>query len=329
VRAFLALLVAILASIGIGVGVVAAIGKSVPTNKTQFAESALKSLGSSPYLQMSGSIKATGLPKSDQFIAQLSETVDVSSDDGSTELSYANINHIGIAIDLARGSKDLLQIRLIDAKAIYLSANLSSIAKLPGISAKIRQELSTAGILFDNRWFQLPSSVMAPISKALNNAEKQQSSDGNSISASRAKQLENQILTAARKNGSARLSTAANGDDHLHATLSVLPFVRQLLPKFLQLIKNSLSQLPVGSVPKIGSGELSGLNGTATMDLYTNPGTTILNRVVTGFSNAKNTVQAMEKVSHTNTSIGAPSGALTLPKSITNAFGHVKLPSLA
>src|SRR5579862_512318 len=103
-RAFVAMCLAVLGAIGIGIGVEAGVGTSTASGAERFAQQAIGTLESGNYLQLVTTV--SGSSKSTQSLAelrQLSVGLDL-SDSGFEPLSTVRISDLGVDLYLARGA---------------------------------------------------------------------------------------------------------------------------------------------------------------------------------------------------------------------------------
>jgi hypothetical protein len=161
VRAFTALVVAVLVAIGAGVGIEAA---SLTTGPRATVKTAIGSLGASPYLEIALSGASGSLRASLGEIGSAVVTIDVASADGATPLrGQSSATALDAQVSVADGSSDLADLRIVGGRQIYLRVFFSALAKLPALPASTRASLGNLGALIGGTWFSIPTALLSKI----------------------------------------------------------------------------------------------------------------------------------------------------------------------
>ena len=150
--------IAVLVSIGAGVGAAAGLGTGGPT--TYLQDGAASILGA-PSVEMrihlAGS--ATGLPA---ILQHASVELEAATPNGAA-LSGAATHDVDAQLSVDVAGTDVADLRVVHTGTLYVRADLDAIGQLPGIPASTRRQLGVAAGFLSGRWFSVPTSVFSPV----------------------------------------------------------------------------------------------------------------------------------------------------------------------
>jgi hypothetical protein len=142
------------ALVGVAVSglVLAACGASATINQ------AISSIGASPYLQVHLSATFTGAATASdqQVLNELSFDIIESSTSGQSLTSSAS--NVSAEVDVNVGSQSLASVRDV-ANNLYVELNAQALSSLPGVNLS-QQEIASLELVFANRWFEIPESLL-------------------------------------------------------------------------------------------------------------------------------------------------------------------------
>lgn len=320
-RGFVALLLSVLVAIGIGVGVVAAGGPSISSESTaqQFAKRVLASLDTGgKYEQLLVTVNDGGSSTADRVLDQLRYGVELSFS-GSATLSHPSFDDESVDLYLASASQRLVELRLVEGSAVYVWADLGAIARLPGLSAADRAGLGLASSLSE-QWFQLPPNLVGKfLSELRNEASRSSAATTTTLPSAEGQAIVQQLETALNDNSTISMSPASNGEEDVHASLRLQPFLQQFVSDVLPAIAKASSDLP-RTIPSIPKSTFSSVKGTVAADLYADAASATFHRLVLGYTNGTTKVAVTMTASHHVVVVGIPLGSRMLPKAVINAI---------
>jgi hypothetical protein len=312
VRGFQILLVAVLVSIGIGVGIEAAGVASGP--KPTF-KSAVSSIGDSPYFEGAFTL-ATGIGRRELNAAVLN--LEIASADGHTNLSaLPRGGPFNLQVSLSESGNDLADLRLDlsgGISAIYARIFPAQIAKLPTLSPRDRDQLRLLDALVGGQWFSFPKGIVNALTLPGAFGSAPRTLPSNAAASAAEKRLENDLLAA-----SVFTSRSISSGTETTVTIPLRRLVTVVRTDLGSLLSQSL-----GGAPSLGRGLAKGseMSGTARLKIVTDSGDT-LRAVSLGLVSRGKSVAVHAAVGHDPVAIGAPSGARPLPQSILGALGQL------
>jgi hypothetical protein len=256
-------------------------------------DSAVSSLSASQYLQVHVTATYEG-PDSQEVQPILSGlSLDVSEASTTGQPLAQSVGNINSEVDVKAGGQLLLSVRGIGTD-IYLELDpqaLSSIANL-GLTA---QKLAALELIFDNRWFDVPQSLIASLEPAGTPTAAQtanEQADAQELLASVTQLIEGSSYTTLPSGGYSQTGTLAS-------------VVKVVLPTLAKLEGHAIQVGPVPGSYTIAV-TLSGSNATGGSIQVTAPD-----------GNSGNaTVGLVATVAHDAVTITVPTGATTVTKSL-------------
>jgi hypothetical protein len=314
--------IAVLASIGIGVGVEA--GSVAAGPKPRF-RAAVDSLNAFPSVEMDlrASFPVSGVAEG--VLAGTDVRVEIASHDRQSTLSAAQqASQLDEQISILEDGQSLADLRIVAARDAYIRLSFNQIASLPFVPPADRQGLREAGQLLDGTWFVVPRSVLRHLGSSSSIPQR---------SALRAEEraagvrLRNDILaaTAFSSRGVAG-GTATSATVPLQAVVvaserDLLPLVREVLPK----------GLPQGAIPPLGSAVKGAarVRGTASVTVVTGTGDSIMRRASLVVVAGTTRVAIEATIRHDPLDLGVPAGARPIPRSILSRIPGIGSTSIS
>jgi hypothetical protein len=276
-----------------GVGAVIASLTLAACGSSASLDGGISSLSASQYLQVHITATYTG-PEASQVTPILSQvSYDVSEASTTGQPLSQSVGNIDSQVDINVGGQALLEMRSIN-KDIYFEVNLQALSSFPSLGLS-SQKLAALELLFDNRWFDVPESLITSLAPA-SSVTKAQTAKEQAIA--------NKIIKAVTKviEGN-KYTTLPSGGYSQTGTLASL--VTALLPEVEQIEGHTIALPKVPGTYSVGI-TMSGSNATGGSLSVTAPDGTSGNA----------TIDVEATVAHATVTIAAPSGATVVTKAL-------------
>jgi hypothetical protein len=253
----------------------------------------ISSLSASQYLQVHVTATYSG-PQASQVTPILSQlSYDISEASTTGQALSQSVGNIDSQVDVNVGGQTLLELRSVD-KDVYFEVNLQALSTFPSLGLS-SQKLAALELLFDNRWFDVPESLITSLEPATSVTKAQTAKD---------QALANELIKAltAVIEGN-KYTTLPNGGYAQTGTLASL--VNALLPTVNKIEGRSIPLPKVSGTYSVAI-TMSGSSATGGSLSVTAPDGTSGNA----------TVGLVATVAHATVSIAAPSGATVVTKAL-------------
>ncbi|MGD0053872.1 MAG: hypothetical protein ABSC34_00340 [Acidimicrobiales bacterium] len=285
------------ALVGVAVSglVLAACGASATINQ------AISSIGASPYLQVHLSATFTGAATASdqQVLNELSFDIIESSTSGQSLTSSAS--NVSAEVDVNVGSQSLASVRDV-ANNLYVELNAQALSSLPGVNLS-QQEIASLELVFANRWFEIPESLLRTYEATKSPTEAQKAKEQ-----AIAQQIVKNVTAVIEKT---KYTTLPNGGYSETGTLKSI--VNAVLPTIVKLEGHAIPTGKVAGTYKIAV-TMSGSTATGASIAITAPNGTSGNA----------TVALNATITHNTQSVVAPTDATVItPALIAQLEGQV------
>jgi hypothetical protein len=276
-----------------GVGAVVASLALAACGASASLDSGISSLSGSQYLQVHISATYSGAQAAQvtPILSQLSYNLSEASTTGQS-LSQS-VGNIDTEVDVNVGSQTLVTLRGI-GRDLYFEVNLQALSSFPSLGLST-QKLAALELLFDNRWFDVPESLLTSLEPA-STITKAQTSKEQAL----AQKLIKAVTAVIEGN---TYTTLPDGGYSQTGTLA--SFVDAVLPTLEQIEGHSIPHPKVPGTYTIGV-TMSGSNATGGSISVTAPDGTSGNA----------TIGLSATVAHATVAIATPSGATVVTKSL-------------
>jgi hypothetical protein len=315
VRGIWLLVVAVLGSVGVGVGIEAG---SVATGPKPTFKAAALSIGASPYLEMAFTATVPVPGMTGEEISTGEVDVQLESADGHTALSNLSAGFAAnVEVSLFEQHHDLADIRVLGGKEVFVRVFPGQIAKLPSIPAADRQKLELASGLFGGQWFSLPKSLLGALgrsSRALPPARVTlpSKSDAQAV----AKRFENDLLAATSfSSRSVPSGTATSAVISLHELVTITE--RDLVAMIGRSI--GVGRLPLGGA----SAKADHTNGTVTFTVVTGSASSTMRTASLAINSGGESGSIDATITHDPLNLNVPAGSRALPAGILGQLGRL------
>jgi hypothetical protein len=288
------------------VGAVAASLALAACGASASLDGAVSSLGASPYLQvhLTASFTGTGSQQVQQILAGFSYNVIEASTTGQA-LSQS-VGNIDSEVDVNLANQTLLALREVGTN-LYFELDAQALANIPGLGLT-PQQLAAIELVADNRWFEVPQSLITSLEPS-STPTKAQTAKEQAIVQALLKSLTTVIeatpYTTLPDGGYSQTGTLAS------IAKAVLPAVASAMGA------NTASSFSAFSF------DTGKVRGTYTL------GVTLSGSTATGASikitapngsSGNATLEVDATVAHATVSVGAPTGATVLTRSLITAL---------
>jgi hypothetical protein len=297
--------VAVLVAIGVGVGVEASTTSTGP--QESFA-GAVRSLGSSPYLEVVLSVSDATTAQSASELNGATVSIDEASVDRTTPIGATSSDaQVDLQLSVDVHGRDLADVRSVSPN-LYVRIFPDAIANLPE-ARHDRRRLESLGALFGGQWYSVSDRAIGALDPGSSGSG---SSESPADLRDRARALEHDIAHIARvtsKPGASgtTITTASTSLSELLAVVErdVVPDVRHLLG-------------PAATTPTTPAA----LHGTASVSIVTGSGDTLREGALAIDDNGERaTVHAT--VRHEPVVLSAPADARMIPPSLLSRLGAI------